>query len=119
MALERVLVVYNEPVLPESHPDYISEVEVIDNVEAVIAVLAEGGYAVDRLGVTSDPQALIEGVRAYGPDAIVNLFEGTADDNATELYAAGIFEWLGVPYTGCPFPTLLLARSKHLAKRLS
>ena len=118
MAQERVLVVFNEPVLPESHPDYISEVEVIDNVEAVIAVLAEGDYAVDRLGVTSDPQALIEGVRAYGPDAIVNLFEGTADDNATELYAAGILEWLGVPYTGCPFPTLLLARSKHLAKRL-
>lgn len=118
MSQERVLVVYNQPVLPESHPDYISEVEVIDNVEAVIAVLDEGGYAVDRLGVTSDPQALIEGIRAYGPDALVNLFEGTADDNATELYAAGILEWLGVPYTGCPFPTLLLARSKHLAKRL-
>ena len=34
------------------------------------------------------------------------------------MYAAGILEWLGVPYTGCPFPTLLLARSKHMAKRL-
>jgi D-alanine-D-alanine ligase len=105
MAQERVLVVYNEPILPESHPDYISEVEVMDNVEAVTAVLGEAGYAVEQLGVTSDPKALIEGVRAYGPDAIVNLFEGTADDNATELYAAGILEWLGVPYTGCPFPS--------------
>lgn len=49
---------------------------------------------------------------------VVNLFEGTADNNASELYAAGILEWLGVPYTGCPFPSLVLARSKHLAKRL-
>ena len=118
MSLERILVVYNEPVLPETHPDYISEVEVLDNVEAVLEVIGEAGYAVDRLGITSDPQALIEGVRGYAPDAIVNLFEGTADNNATEMYAAGILEWLGVPYTGCPFPTLLLARSKHMAKRL-
>src|SRR5262249_22580995 len=27
-------------------------------------------------------------------------------------------EWLGVSYTGCPFHTLVLARSKHLAKRM-
>src|SRR5262249_61843765 len=29
-----------------------------------------------------------------------------------------ILEWRGAPYTGCPFQTLVLARSKHLAKRL-
>ena len=118
MSLERILVVYNEPILPETHPDYVSEVEVLDNVEAVIELVGEAGYAVERLGITSDPQALIDGVRSHRPDAIVNLFEGTADNNASEMYAAGIFEWLGVPYTGCPFPTLMLARSKHMAKRL-
>ena len=80
MSLERILVVYNEPVLPETHPDYISEVEVLDNVEAVLEVIGEAGYVAGRLGITSDPLALIEGVRAYRPDAIVNLFEGTADN---------------------------------------
>jgi D-alanine-D-alanine ligase len=115
---ERILILYNEPVLPEGHPDYISEVEVLDNVEAVQKALVEAGYEVARLGATSDPQVLIDGVREHRPDAVVNLFEGCADDNASELYACGLLEWLRIPYTGCPFHTLVLARSKHIAKRL-
>jgi D-alanine-D-alanine ligase len=31
---------------------------------------------------------------------------------------AGLLEWYDIPFTGCPFPTLCLARSKHLTKRL-
>jgi len=115
---ERVLVLYNEPVLPKGHPDYLSEVEVLDNVEAVQKVLTESGYEVARLGATSDPTVLINGIRDFGPDAVVNLFEGCANDNASELYACGLLEWLGVSYTGCPFHTLVLARSKHVAKRM-
>ena len=115
---ERVLVLYNEPVLPEGHPDYLSEVAVLKNVEAVQNALSGAGYEVSRLGGTADPQVLINGLRDHRPDAVVNLFEGAADDNASELYACGLLEWLGVPYTGCPFHTLVLARSKHIAKRL-
>jgi D-alanine-D-alanine ligase len=115
---ERILVLYNEPVLPQGHPDYIAEVEVLDNVEAVQQALAEAGYEVARLGATSDPQALLSGLREHQPDAVVNLFEGTQDNNASELYACGLLEWLGISYTGCPFHTLVLARSKHVAKRL-
>jgi D-alanine-D-alanine ligase len=115
---ERVLVLYNEPVLPEDHPDYIAEVEVLDNVEAVTTVLTEAGFEVAQFGATSDPQVLLRGLQEHRPDAVVNLFEGTQDNNASELYAAGLLEWLGISYTGCPFHTLVLARSKHLAKRL-
>ncbi len=118
MTRERVLVLYNEPVLPEDHPDYISEIEVLDNVEAVQEVLLAAGFDASAFPAASDPQHLIDGLRQARPDAVVNLFEGTADNNATELYAAGVLEWLGIPYTGCPFQTLVLARSKHLAKRL-
>jgi D-alanine-D-alanine ligase len=118
MGRERVLVLYNEPVLPEDHPDYVAEAEVLDNVAAVADVLAEAGFEVDRLGATSDPQALLAGLRDRRPDVVVNLFEGTADNNASELYAAGLLDWLGISYTGCPFHTLVMARSKHLAKRL-
>jgi D-alanine-D-alanine ligase len=115
---ERILVLYNEPVLAEGHPDYISEVEVLDNVEAVQEALIAAGYEVARLGATSDPQVLLNGLRDHAPHAVVNLFEGAADNNASELYACGLLEWLGIPYTGCPFHTLVLARSKHIAKRL-
>jgi D-alanine-D-alanine ligase len=116
--LERVLVLYNEPVLPPDHPDYASEAEVLDNVEAVHSALAEAGYEVARLGARHDPAGVLEGLRRHAPDAVVNLFEGTADNNLTEAYMAGLLEWLGVPFTGCPLPTLVLARSKHLSKRL-
>jgi D-alanine-D-alanine ligase len=115
---ERILILYNEPVLPEGHPDYVSEVEVLDNVEAIHKVLIDGGYQVARLGANADPQVLIDGIGESRPDAVVNLFEGCADDNASELYACGLLEWLRVPYTGCPFHTLVLARSKHVAKRM-
>jgi D-alanine-D-alanine ligase len=115
---ERIVILYNEPVLPESHPDYQAEVEILANVAAVQKALIAAGYEVARLGVTADPQVLLAGLRDHRPDAVVNLFEGTADNNASELYACGLLEWLGVPYTGCPFPSLVLARSKHVAKRL-
>lgn len=118
MNRQRVLVLHNEPVLPEEHPDYVSEVEVMDNVVAVGEVLTEAGFDVTTTGVVSDVQEIIDAVRSHRPDAIVNLFEGCASNNATEMYAAGVLEWLGVPYTGCPFHTLVMARSKHLAKRL-
>jgi D-alanine-D-alanine ligase len=114
----RVLVLYNEPVLPIDHPDAVSERELLDNVEAISNELSLAGYDLSQLGVTSDPRALVDGIRQSCPDVVVNLFEGTADNNASELYAAGILEWLGVPYTGCPFSCLSLARSKHYAKRL-
>jgi D-alanine-D-alanine ligase len=118
MDRQRVLVLYNEPVLPEDHPDYVSEVEVLDNVYAVQEALAGAGFEATTLGVAATAQELIDGVKEHRPDAVVNLFEGVATNNASELYAAGLLEWLGVPYTGCPFHTLVMARSKHLAKRL-
>ncbi len=115
---EKILVVYNEPVLPETHPDYISEVDVIDNALAVEEVLREAGYETAQFAAPSDPALFERGIREASPDAVVNLFEGAADNNATEMYAAGVLEWMGVPYTGCPFHTIVLARSKHIAKRL-
>ncbi len=118
MRRERVLVLYNEPALPEDHPDYISEVEILDNVDAVRETVAAAGYEADAFAAPNDPDLLLTGVRDRRPDAVVNLFEGSAVNNATELYAAGILEWLGIPYTGCSFHTLVLARSKHIAKRL-
>src|SRR5262249_46162733 len=60
----------------------------------------------------------LRGLRTIRPDAVFNLFEGNGDHNITECYVAGTLDWLGLSYTGCPFQTLVLARSKHLAKRL-
>jgi D-alanine-D-alanine ligase len=114
----RVLILYNEPVLSESHPDADSEHEILYTVEEVAKALREVGHDVRLLGVQRDPATLLTGIRQHRPDVVFNLFEGLADRNETEAYVAGLLEWLEIPYTGCPFQTLCLARTKNVAKRL-
>ena len=114
----RVVILFNEPVLPLDHPDAESEHEVLYTVDAVHDHLARAGYDVHRLGVARDPHALVSGLKRLRPDVVFNLFEGLADCGATEAHVAGLMEWAGVPFTGSPYQTLCLARSKHLTKHL-
>ena len=113
-----VLILYNEPVLPAGHPNFDSEHDILNTVEAVGKALAEAGFVVCRIGLGRDPGALVERLAKAPPNVVFNLFEGTADQGRTEAYAAGLLEWLGVPFTGCPSEALCLARAKHLAKYL-
>ena len=116
MPSTNVLVLYNEPVLPASHPDFTSEHEILDTVSHVATALDREGFAVAQLGINSDPSPLLAGIREHRPDVVFNLFEGTGDQGGTEAYVAGVLEWLRVPFTGCPSHTLCLARGKHLTK---
>jgi D-alanine-D-alanine ligase len=117
--LMRVLVLYNEPVLPDSHPDANSEYEIIVTRDVVSDELKQAGYDVLHLGVGRDPTRLLAGVRKLRPDVVFNLFEGLADLEAnTEASVAGMLDWLGIPYTGCPAQSLFVARNKPLAKQL-
>src|SRR5438105_2846789 len=101
----QVLVLYNEPVLPADHIDAESEHEILYTVDAVAGFLTESGFEVSRLGVSRNPAELLAGLRRTRPDVVFNLFEGLADQTGTEAYAAGLLEWLGIPYTGCPYQT--------------
>ena len=114
----RVVILFNEPVLPEDHPDADSEHEILYTVDEVDKVLTGAGFDVRRLGVQRDPSVLVNGLQELKPDCVFNLFEGLADLYETEAYAAGLLEWLGIPFTGSPYQTLTLARRKHLTKHL-
>src|SRR5437660_922274 len=114
----RVLILFNEPVLPPGHPDAESEHEILYTVDAVHETLTGAGYEVHRLGLARDPYPLVSGLRRLRPDVVFNLFEGLADFGHTEAHVAGVLEWSGLPFTGSPFQTLSLARSKHLTKHL-
>jgi D-alanine-D-alanine ligase len=114
----RVVILFNEPVLPEDHPDAESEYEILFTVDEVEKILAGGGYDVRRLGVQRDPAVLVDGLQELKPDCVFNLFEGLADLYETEAYVAGMLEWLGIPFTGSPCQTLTLARRKHMTKYL-
>ena len=114
----RVLVLHNRPILPEDHPDADSEHEILFTTDYVQRTLTEAGHEVSMLGVSRDPSVLLDGLREFRPDVVFNLFEGLADFGETEAHVAGLLEWLEIPYTGCPYQTLCLARSKHLTKHL-
>jgi D-alanine-D-alanine ligase len=114
----QVVILYNEPVLPRNHPDADSEHEILETVATVAQTLVAAGHDVRRLGVGYDPRVLLEGLTSSEPDVVFNLFEGLASHSDTEAHVAGMLDWLGIPYTGSPFPTLCLARSKDLTKYL-
>jgi D-alanine-D-alanine ligase len=118
MSAPRVLVLYNEPVLPPDHHDFASENEILETAATVSRVLAEGGFEVRRLGVSREPEVLLAGLRAERPDVVFNLFEGLATQAGTEATVVGLLEWLGVPYTGSPAAALSLALDKYRTKQL-
>jgi D-alanine-D-alanine ligase len=114
----RVLVLYNEPVLPLGHPDAESEREIVDTTGFVSTILSQRGFKVRQLGIGNDLDQLLTYLQANPPDAIFNLFEGLADRPYTETTVASILEWLGIPFTGCSAETLTLARDKMRTKYL-
>src|SRR5262245_44609149 len=102
--MARVLVLYNEPVLPLGHPDAESEHEILWTTDVISKILLQAGHEVTRLGASHDVSSLVNGLRApegaQRPDVVFNLFEGTADQGNTEAYVAGLMEWLGLSFTG-------------------
>jgi D-alanine-D-alanine ligase len=118
MSLPRVLILYNQPVLPPHHPDAASEHEILGTVESVEQSLIEAGHTVGRLAVSHDPSALLHGLQRFQPDVVFNLFEGTGDNGTNEVYAAALLEWLRIPFTGCSAQTLNIGRCKPLTKHL-
>src|SRR5947209_582751 len=73
MRTTRVLILYNQPVLPAGHRDAESEHEVVETVNFVDSALTAAGYAVGRLGVERDAAALVGGIRKARPDVVFNL----------------------------------------------
>lgn len=118
MPVPTVLILYNEPVLPPDHPDADSEHDVLYTADVIGRNLKKCGLAVRRLGVSNDISGLLSGLKSLAPDVIFNLYEGTAEWGDTEVYVAGLLEWMKIPYTGSPTQPLLLCRSKPLTKSL-
>jgi D-alanine-D-alanine ligase len=117
-SLPRILVVYNQPVLPAGHPDALSEVDILETVDEVEKVLPSSDFVVERFGYARRPQLLLDRLEAWKPNAVFNLFEGEADRTATEVYHAGLLEWMCVPFTGSPAAALSLCRDKIRTKYL-
>ena len=60
----RVLVVYNEPVLPVTHPDAASEHDVVETSVGIEQLLRGAGFATARIGYARHPRALLRKINA-------------------------------------------------------
>ena len=116
--MKRVVILYNEPTLQHDHPDALAEHEIVHTAGAVQENLVEAGYEVHRVSTHLDPGRMIQQLQEIKPDVVFNLFEGLPEMSQTEATVAGILEWLGIPFTGCPAIAMIIARDKPLTKRL-
>jgi D-alanine-D-alanine ligase len=113
-----VLIVYNDPILPASHPDAGSERDVLHAVAAIVAHLSCAGFDLETRAVGHDFTSFCDSLRRSPPDVVFNLFEGLGDDPYSECRFAQLLEDEGVAFTGCSSRTLWQAGRKDVAKQL-
>ncbi len=113
-----ILIAYNEPIKKSDRElDYISEAAVKDEADVIYQVILNMGHVPVYLAVKNLDQILSK-VDQVEPDLIFNLCEGFQGKTHHEMYIAGLWELLGIPYTGNSPLTLGLAQDKILAKSL-
>ena len=116
-----ILIVYDILSDKPSPDDPQSEYTLADTrseIEAVEKALKEGGFGVKMLGLRRINSKVVAKIEEINPDAIFNLCESLYDQARHEMFVAGLFELLKIPYTGSPPFALGLALNKRKAKQI-
>ena len=95
-----------------------STTSVVEQVDAVVAVLAEAGYNVSTVITSPDMNQLIDKLREEKPDLIFNFCESIEGDSFQEMNVAGLYELLRLNYTGSNPLTLGSCLNKVRAKEI-
>lgn len=78
----------------------LSEVGVLEEREHVRKVLQLAGYQTLLFNMNGDIKRLIHFLEENEPDLIFNLCESVGNESIHEMHVAGIYELMGIPYTG-------------------
>lgn len=78
----------------------MSEVGVLEEREHVEQALKDSGYKATLFNMNGDIKRLIAFLEEKQPDIIFNLCESVGNESIHEMHVAGIYELMGVPYTG-------------------
>jgi D-alanine-D-alanine ligase len=81
-------------------PKDTSLTSVIEQVDSIVEVLTESGYNVSTLLAGADIGKLMDKLREEKPDLIFNFCEAIEDNSYQEMNVAGLYELLGIRYTG-------------------
>lgn len=106
---------YNEP-LAAGQDNWESSVDVIAQVQAIEASLAELGHSSVRLPMTRDLPRFLQAIETSGLQAAFNLCESLGDDPFFVAHPAALLEMLGIPFTGSPSAALQSTTDKQQMK---
>ncbi|MEW6196986.1 MAG: ATP-grasp domain-containing protein [Bacteroidota bacterium] len=107
----KVLICYNEPtryysnylgkeISDEEQNNDLSEREFLKQIANIKKILQKKYAAVETLAVNSDIRSAIKKITAFSPDVILNFVESVEGNSNLESYIAGVYDLLGIPFTG-------------------
>jgi D-alanine-D-alanine ligase len=78
----------------------LSEVGVLEERRQVQESLQRSGYKSSLFNMNGDVRRLLDFLEQEQPDVIFNLCESVGNESVHEMHVAGIYELMGIPYTG-------------------
>ncbi len=96
----------------------VEELTPIEEYEILTERLNKAGFEAYRLNIKDDIRLLLKNLKVNKPDVIFNFVELYKDNSRLEMNFVGLYELLGIPYTGAPPMALANCQNKVLAKRL-
>jgi D-alanine-D-alanine ligase len=128
----KVAVVYNEPE-PEMYiktgseedkePEFKTYFEVdkttpMEEFDYIAKKLENVGFLAYTLNIKDNLELMLSNLKKEKPDIIFNFVEIYKENSRLEMNIVGLYELLGIPYTGAPAMALANCQNKILAKRL-
>ena len=96
----------------------LSEVGVLGEMEDISRALQSQGYRASIFNVNADIVRFVKHLDESRPDVIFNLCESVGNESIHEMHAVGIFELMGIPYTGSEPLVLGTALNKVRVKEM-
>lgn len=87
-----------------------------EEMAAFIKGLRDARFEVELVNIEDSIDRAIGAIRLHRPDAVFNLVEFFKDDQIQEAYIAGLYEMLGVDFTGNRPLTLATCQNKFRTK---
>lgn len=78
----------------------LSEVGVLEEKEDIQAALRAIGYKTSIFNMSDDLNRFLDYLKEMKPDVIFNMVESLGDSAIHEMHIAGVYELLGISYTG-------------------